>query len=106
MATAEAAISAATIRRTKSERRRSDMQNHAKRVCGRGGSRWADGWGLTLPGRRQDEQEAAVIIVRRKQIRDRLGGQIVLRVHGDRFAESAHAPLEGRRYVVLVAGEV
>ena len=83
------------------------MRNHAMRVlitrheagCGRIGF-------LALPGRRQDEQEAAVIIVGRKQIGYGLGGKIPLGIDDDSFSETADSPLQGRPDMILASIEV
>src|SRR3954452_15927753 len=44
----------------------------------------------------EDQQQAAIVVVGREEIGDRLGGQITLGVDGYPLAQRADAPLEGR----------
>src|SRR3954468_24459045 len=95
----------ATASRTKSERRRSDMRSRFEAYSGpRGAAGGTDG--PSLLGRGQDEQQAAVIIVGREQIRNRSGGEVALRVDGHSLPEPADAPLERHPDMVLIAFEV
>ena len=60
----------------------------------------------SLLRRGEHEQEPAVFIVRREQVRDGLRGQIALGVDDDVLAQLADAPLERDAHVVLAAVEV
>src|SRR5436305_2384579 len=53
--------------------------------------------------RGQDEQETAVLVVGREDVRLGRLGAVALGVHRDRLVEHAHAPLERRADVVVAA---
>src|SRR4051794_15441907 len=56
--------------------------------------------------RGQDEEQTPVVVVGGKEVGGRLRGQIALRIHLDRLAQLAHAPLQDGGDVVLAVGEL
>src|SRR4051794_36350591 len=60
---------------------------------------------MRLLGGRQDEQQAAVVVVGRKEVGGRARGQIALRVHLDGLAERPDAPLQHGPDRILPLGE-
>src|SRR4051812_8989359 len=62
--------------------------------------------GLGASVGRQDEQQAAVVVVRREDVGLRPFGPVALRVNGNRLVEHPYAPLERRADVVVAALKV
>src|SRR3954453_334978 len=67
--------------------------------------RWRLLKGLRLPGR-EDDQQAAVVIVRRKDVGLRAPGPVGLRMNPDGLVEHPDAPLERRAHLIVAVPQV